>query len=149
MEKISSNLGELSPYLSPYSPLPTLPCCSARCSLVQWLTCYRKQSQGAGEGTALKQGFITCTMPALPFNSQVTGERKMTNMQWLRKGKRAPSPEHEADNGITGPFVGSGLIHTNRIQSPEEALHTSIVLSLCPGFRRGICTLPSGSPTSS
>ena len=41
-------------------------------------------------------------------SSQVTGERKMTNIQELRKGRLAPSWGRETDNGVTGLFASSG-----------------------------------------
>ena len=45
---------------------------------------------------------------SLMESSQVTGERKMTNIQELRKGKPAPSWGRETDNGVTGLFASSG-----------------------------------------
>lgn len=87
-------------------PLPwPLP---ARHLLVPWLTCYGKQGQGPAEGTALNQGRArsgpsqptpNASFAPLTESSQVTGERKMTTMQELVKGKLARSRGWETDNG--------------------------------------------------
>lgn len=72
-----------------------------------------EQGQGAGETQLSEPGQGTRPTPnassaSLTESSQVTGQRKMTTMQELRKEKLAPHRGRETDNGLTGLFASSG-----------------------------------------
>ena len=65
----------------------------------------RTQLPEPGQGT---QPTSNASFAPLTESSQVTGQRKMTTMRELRKGKLAPRWGRETDNGLTSLFANSG-----------------------------------------